>query len=186
MQAALHESTVWLCFPGRSNDPCSSSLDTTLVAANGHTSVERLAPAAHPAIDCFYVYPTVSFERGGNADLQIQLPQVLVAQVQAARFSQVCRVYAPVYRQITNRGLTTPSLHASPLLSYDSLLAAWRDYLAHDNHGRGFVLIGHSEGAYILKTSDRDVDRPLRLAAAQDGLGDPARRPGAGAERPGR
>ncbi len=31
------------------------------------------------------------------------------------------------------------------------MLAAWRDYLAHDNHGRGVVLIGHSQGAYILK-----------------------------------
>ena len=31
------------------------------------------------------------------------------------------------------------------------MLAAWRDYLAHDNHGRGVVLIGHSQGAYVLK-----------------------------------
>ena len=31
------------------------------------------------------------------------------------------------------------------------MLAAWNDYLAHDNHGRGVVLIGHSQGAYILK-----------------------------------
>ncbi len=31
------------------------------------------------------------------------------------------------------------------------MLAAWRDYLAHDNHGRGVVLIGHSQGAYVLR-----------------------------------
>ena len=29
--------------------------------------------------------------------------------------------------------------------------AAWRDYLAHDNKGRGVVLIGHSQGAQMLK-----------------------------------
>ena len=28
--------------------------------------------------------------------------------------------------------------------------AAWRYYLAHDNHGRGVVLIGHSQGAGVL------------------------------------
>ena len=101
----------------------------------------------NPPIDCFYVYPTVSDENRGNADLTIGLRQILVAQTQAARFSQVCKVYAPMYRQITNRGLTTPSLHAKPLLAYGDVLAAWRDYLAHWNHGRGVVLIGHSQGA---------------------------------------
>jgi Protein of unknown function (DUF3089) len=143
--------TVWLCFPGHANDPCASSLATTVVSASGARRVVRLEPAAHPRIDCFYVYPTVSFEDRGNADLQIQLPELLVAQVQAAQFSRVCRVFAPVYRQITDRGLTTPALHASPSRAYDSVLAAWRDYLAHDNDGRGVVLIGHSQGAYILK-----------------------------------
>jgi DUF3089 family protein len=169
--AALHEATVWLCFPGRPGDPCASSLDTTVVGAKGAARVEHVVPAAAPPVDCFYVYPTVSFEKGGNADLRIQLPQLLVAQVQAARFSQVCRVYAPMYRQITNAGLTTPSLHASAYLAYDSLLAAWRDYLAHDNHGRGFVLIGHSQGAYILKhlvatLIDRSPSLRRRLVSA--------------------
>jgi pimeloyl-ACP methyl ester carboxylesterase len=143
--------TVWLCFPGRSADPCGGSLATTVVRADGGTSVEHPRPASHPLIDCFYVYPTVSSEQRGNSDLRIQLPEVVVAQAQAARFSQVCRVFAPMYRQITDSGLTDPKLHASPLEAYDSVLDAWRDYLAHDNHGRGVVLIGHSQGAYVLK-----------------------------------
>ena len=29
--------------------------------------------------------------------------------------------------------------------------AAWDDYLARDNKGRGVVLIGHSQGSGILK-----------------------------------
>ncbi len=28
--------------------------------------------------------------------------------------------------------------------------AAWNDYLARDNKGRGVVLIGHSQGSLIL------------------------------------
>ena len=35
-------------------------------------------------------------------------------------------------------------------LPYEDVRAAWRHYLAHDNGGRGVVLIGHSQGARIL------------------------------------
>src|SRR5258708_32188996 len=35
-------------------------------------------------------------------------------------------------------------------LAYDDVRDAWRYYLEHDNQGRGFVLIGHSQGSYIL------------------------------------
>jgi hypothetical protein len=143
--------TVWLCFPGKQPDPCVTSLATTYVGPHGVTHVERPRLAANPPVDCFYVYPTVSNEDRGNADRAIGLRQILVAQTQAARFSQVCKVYAPVYRQITDRGLTDRSLHANPLLAYNDVLAAWRDYLAHWNHGRGVVLLGHSQGSYVLK-----------------------------------
>jgi hypothetical protein len=143
--------TVWLCLPGRASDPCDTSLTTTVVHANGTKSVERLRRPASPPIDCFYVYPTVSDEPTGNASLSIGFPEILVAELQAAPFSQVCKVYAPVYREITNRGLVTPSLHASRTMAYGDVLAAWRNYLARYNHGRGVVLIGHSQGAYVLK-----------------------------------
>jgi len=33
-----------------------------------------------------------------------------------------------------------------PQIEYDDVLAAWREYPAKDNKGRGFVLIGHSGG----------------------------------------
>ena len=39
----------------------------------------------------------------------------------------------------------------TPRIAYRDVLAAWRDYLAHDNKGRGVVLIGHSQGAQMLK-----------------------------------
>lgn len=149
--ASSPHKTVWLCLPGRAADPCDTSLATTVVRADGSKSVERPRRPANPPVDCFYVYPTVSDEPTGNASLAIGLPEILVAEAQAAPFSQVCKVYAPVYRQITNDGLVKPSLHASPTLAYGDVLAAWRDYLAHWNHSRGVVLIGHSQGAYVLK-----------------------------------
>jgi hypothetical protein len=145
------QKTVWLCFPGKASNPCTADLATTVIRADGSKAVESSKPAASPPIDCFYVYPTVSDEPTGNSDLVIGLPQILVAETQASQFSPVCRVYAPMYRQITSSGLANPSLHASLSLAYDGVRDAWRDYLAHYNKGRGVVLIGHSQGAYVLK-----------------------------------
>jgi hypothetical protein len=144
--------TVWLCRPGQTLDPCARSRATTAVSGNGAT---RLAgfPIASPArrFDCFYVYPTVSTERTANADLTIQPAERDAAIVQASRFSQQCTVWAPMYRQVTVAGLAR-GLVAGPstAIAYASLLAAWKDYLAHDNHGRPIIFIGHSQGSALL------------------------------------
>jgi hypothetical protein len=37
-----------------------------------------------------------------------------------------------------------------PGLAYQDVLAAWKHYLRYDNHGRGVVLIGHSQGSRVL------------------------------------
>jgi DUF3089 family protein len=50
---------------------------------------------------CFYVYLTVSTEPGLNSDLTVRPAEVNVAMEQTALFSQVCDVWAPMYRQIT-------------------------------------------------------------------------------------
>jgi hypothetical protein len=143
-------NTVWLCRPGQTPDPCASSRTATSVAGSGATKVV-LSPTSPSArrFDCFYVYPTVSTEPGTNADLAVQPAERAAAIVQASRFSQQCTVWAPMYRQVTVAGLG----HAgtAPLaIAYTSLLSAWRDYLAHDNHGRPIIFIGHSQGSAML------------------------------------
>jgi hypothetical protein len=146
-------STVWLCQPGQAGDPCAFSPGATSVAADGTTRrAAAVSDSAAHGFDCFYVYPTSSGELGNNADLRVQPVEREVAVVQASRFSQVCNVWAPMYRQATlaalNKGAAVePSVIAT---AYDSLLAAWKDYLAHDNHGRPVVFIGHSQGAAML------------------------------------
>jgi hypothetical protein len=146
--------TVWLCRPGLPSDPCRSNLTATLVRADGSTRIESVAPARNPAVDCFYVYPTVSLQQRTNADLTIGPEQRTVALLQASRFSQACRVFAPVYRQLTLSAILRPGgiTATAALTAYRSLLAGFRDYLAHDNRGRGIVFIGHSQGASMLIT----------------------------------
>ena len=85
---------------------------------------------------------------------------------QFARFGSKCRTFAPMYRQITLRGLQTAlATSADPLalfskgLQYDDVRDAWQHYLKNDNQGRGVVLIGHSQGAYILQALIAQRDR---------------------------
>jgi DUF3089 family protein len=153
--------TVWLCRPGMANDPCTAGLTTTVVRAGGTTTVQRARPAANPSIDCFYVYPTVSAQSTVNANLRIDPAETAVAKSQASRFSQDCRVYAPMYPQITLAALAHPTevTPADLQLAYRGVLAAWRDYLAHDNRGRGVVVIGHSQGAaMVIRLLQSQVD----------------------------
>jgi hypothetical protein len=146
--------TTWLCKPGIANNPCESSEETTVEQADGTTSNEQAQPASNPPIDCFYVYPTVSNQKTPNANLKIEPEETQTAIDQASRFSQQCRVYAPMYPQVTLPELEKHEAlpHEVTANAYFGVLAAFVEYLAKYNEGRGFVLIGHSQGALVLKT----------------------------------
>jgi pimeloyl-ACP methyl ester carboxylesterase len=124
-----------------------------VTAPDGSTTVENPPLARKPKFDCFYVYPTVSGQPTTNADKSIDPEQIAIARYQAARYSTHCRVYAPIYRQLTLAAITTsaPEDQAAAInLAYSDVRAAWRDYLANHNNGRPFVLIGHSQGTGML------------------------------------
>jgi hypothetical protein len=158
--------TVWLCRPGMRGNPCNSDLTATAVSAN--RSVTRIAskPAEDPPVDCFYVYPTVSQQRGPNADLRVEAAERSVAVAQASRFSEMCDVWAPMYRQRTVNALLGARTDRGPSdVAYRSLRDGWRDYLDNHSDGRPFVLIGHSQGATVLArllASDIEPDAALR------------------------
>src|SRR5271170_5644225 len=143
----------WLCRPGR-QDACTVDLSTTVISASGKLTLESWAADPSAAIDCFYVYPTVSTDPGGNSDMIPGPEEKGVVRVQFARFASKCRPYAPVYRQVTLAALRA-ALRGEPIpmdraLPYNDVLDAWNYYLEHDNKGRGVVLIGHSQGANVL------------------------------------
>jgi len=146
-------SVVWLCRPGLADNPCTADLTATAVGTDGSTAIETPAPAADPAIDCFYLYPTVSQQKTQNSDLKIEAEESRAARAQASPFSPVCRVYAPMYRSLTSRALGVYSsiTKEEGAIAYSSVLAAFHEYLASYNGGRGIVFIGHSQGAWMLE-----------------------------------
>ncbi len=143
----------WLCKPGR-QDACAIDQTTTIVAADGTLTREEWKANPGAPIDCFYVYPTVSMDPGGNSDMTPGPEENGVVRAQFARFASQCRVYAPLYRQATLTALRAAAT-ASPIavdraLGYNDVVDAWNYYLQHDNNGRGVVLIGHSQGSGVL------------------------------------
>jgi len=144
--------TVWLCRPGTRDDPCTANPNATSIAPGGKSVWQPAGDADHPAFDCFYVYPTVVGGPALNAPLRITAVLRDVAIEQASRFSQVCDVWAPVYRQVTTAGLV-PSLtpgSRSWQIAYDGVRAAFDSFVAHDEGGRPIVFIGSSQGAAML------------------------------------
>ena len=92
----------WLCWPGR-DDACASDLTTTVVKADGSTSIEPFKADPNAPIDCFYVYPTVSRDNAVVSDMAVEPEERNVVIQQAARLRAKCRLYAPMYRQFTLR-----------------------------------------------------------------------------------
>jgi hypothetical protein len=144
----------WLCLPGRA-DICSTPIPTTALNPNGYGSTGLSPVAKDPPIDCFYVYPTVSTDRGMNSDLVVDRSEKFGTESQFARFASVCRTFAPIYRQMTLSAVaafaTGANIDAAGALAYGDVLAAWRNYLATKNQGRPFVLIGHSQGSLMIQ-----------------------------------
>jgi Protein of unknown function (DUF3089) len=160
--------TVWLCKPGLNPDPCTPGLSTTVYSPTGTAlRVVHPRPARHPASDCFYVYPTVSDQMTPNANFNIDPEERSIALYQAARYSQYCRVFAPIYRQVTLAGIGIGAGGGTPdpALALADVRSAFQDYLEHYNHGRPFVLIGHSQGSFVLRSlikDDVDGNRGVR------------------------
>ena len=158
----------WLCRPGR-QDACAVDLTTTVVKADGTVARETWASNPKAPIDCFYIYPTVSTDTTPNSDMVADPAELNVIRQQFARFASKCRPYAPLYRQVTLAGLRRilgggASGALSTGVGYDDVRDAWSYYVEHDNAGRGVVLVGHSQGSYVLtELIRREIDgKPIQ------------------------
>ena len=143
----------WLCQAGR-KDSCAVDLTATVVAADGKLTKETWQDNSKAAVDCFYVYPTVSLDTTPNSDMNAGPEEHNVVLAQFARFGSQCRTFAPLYRQVTltalRANMSGKPMAADRSLGYNDVVNAWNYYLEHDNKGRGVVLIGHSQGSGVL------------------------------------
>jgi len=148
---AYDEGASWICRPDL-DDACRD-LDVTTIDADGTRTVEEREPADDPPIDCFYVYPTVSTDPGTNSDLEVAPGdnEVLTVVAQAAQLARSCRVFAPVYRQVTLGGLGSGGFAEGGAIAYGDVVDAWKTYVSQWNEGRGVIVVGHSQGAGHLR-----------------------------------
>jgi hypothetical protein len=172
------DPALWLCLPGSDPNECLDDIDATVIAKDGTTSVKKIETAANPDFDCFYVYPTVDLSGKGNvtdfSDIGLILDPLLA---QAAPFRQLCKVYAPLYRQQSIATGGGGGDGGSGMFTGDAAVAdgdvekAFQYYLDHYNSGRRFVLMGHSQGTMklinlIAKTVDTDATLRGKLISA--------------------
>lgn len=164
--APAQAKNVWLCKPGLKKNPCTPSQRTTYLSRDGKTTVRKLRNARRPKADCFYVYPTVSDQRTPIANKRIDPELRSIALYQAARYSQVCNVYAPVYRQFTlaTLGGRAKITAAQRLKGYADVRRAFMSFLRHRPRNRPFVVMGHSQGSFVLtRLVAREIDnKPSR------------------------
>ena len=142
----------WLCRPDIEDEfnVCQMDLSTTLVFADGTTQLEASPASENSPIDCFYVYPTVSNDDGDNSDL-VADAEIGATYAQAARYRSACKMFAPLYRQYTISAIFSGSKDDPEVsgIAYGDVLDAFKYYIAN-GEGRGFLLIGHSQGSTHL------------------------------------
>lgn len=156
---------LWLCHPDKpaDQDECrSADLDMTELLADGTTKLVAHEFAADPAFDCFYVYPTVDLRLSPGqtedfADIDQEIDPLLN---QAARFTRMCRMFAPLYHQVTIG--TFGSDRAADLLdaAYQDVHAAFTSYLEHHADDRPLVILGHSQGTFMTTRLIQEVVEP--------------------------
>jgi hypothetical protein len=154
-------SQAWLAFPGRNGR--ERSTPPGFVAVD-----ESKAPA-----DVFFIHPTTYLKNDvwvapyDASDREAPFnPPVLLGQLSA--FNGCCRLYAPQYRQASLVALkkSMPAV----AFAYADVARAFRYYIAHENHGRPFIIASHSQGsAHAIRLLQQEIlGTPLqkRLIAA--------------------
>ena len=169
--AVYSDPRVWLCLPDI-DDVCKGEQTTTAIYADGRTELIAAETTSDALVDCFYIYPTASRDIAPNSDLTPdQEGELATAWAQVSRYSEICDVYAPMYRQRTMPAISglieipKDDLIGGPgttgfEIAYADVFDAFRHYISNAAKGRGFILIGHSQGtAMLTELLRREIDQ---------------------------
>lgn len=115
-------------------------------------------------VDVFYLYPTVWYGEGTNKDfvcpidfkpMRENATNALISQ--SSLFEEVGNIYAPFYRQAdalyildTNNNIKNKEKYFNDIPKKDAL-AAFDYFIKNYNNNKPFILIGHSQGAMMIK-----------------------------------
>ena len=159
----------WLCHPDLAEDECSAELATVEVLPDNLAQPLQREIADDPGFDCFYVYPTVDLRLRStlHSDLSDDADEAAVVRTQAARFAEVCAVWAPRYRQVTIGTYIGREEAVQPCFdtAFEHVERAIDAWLAAADPDRGVLLVGHSQGGQIVSRLLRerfDGDPALR------------------------
>ena len=104
-------------------------------------------------VDVFYIHPTSFFENTWNFDMNknsstYERTEIVLGN-QASAFNGSCNIFAPEYRQATYYSFfdTSANCFSSQDLAYSDVESAFDYYIENFNHGRPFIIAGHSQGA---------------------------------------
>lgn len=161
------DDKMWMCKPGLAKNYCLENIADATEALPGGTYQPFMDDLGtdHP-IDCIFWYPTVNrTEDPTSYDFSDPEPMLASIRSQAARFSRVCNVYAPFYRQrsLNNGG--------DAELGYMDVVESFKQYVANWSEGRSFVIFGHSQGTghatrLITQEVNDNPDLRSRLVSA--------------------
>jgi hypothetical protein len=159
------DPALWLCHPDKppGEDQClANDLTATELLPDGTTRTVTHEAADDPAYDCFYVYPTVDLRLApGQTEDFVDISQELDPLLsQAARLTSHCRMFAPLYHQVTIGTFQSGQLDDLLDAAYQDVLAAFESYLANHAGDRDLVIMGHSQGTFMTTRLVQEVIEP--------------------------
>lgn len=131
----------------------------------------RPSPNDARAVDVFFVGPT-TYDGGRNWNSRIDHPKAnrqfreVMAPNYVGPFVGIGRVFSPRYRQASLYSLTTlrEDAREARQFAYGDVQAAFRNYLARDNGGRAFFVVGIEQGGTLaLRLLSEEFAKDPRL-----------------------
>jgi hypothetical protein len=150
--------------PSRTSSPSGRTSETTAPAPDYARASNWLSKPSslHPSkrVDVFFLYPTTYQQPTPSDpmvcsadDLQMRTGAQAAFSRTASVFAPDTNIFAPYYRQAAIQVLELPLDQQQAIVGgapTTDALSAFDYYIKHLNHGRPFILAGHSQGSNIM------------------------------------
>ncbi|HUR31452.1 MAG TPA: DUF3089 domain-containing protein [Saprospiraceae bacterium] len=162
-----HFGSVLLQEPDYSLNKYWAALPEVVDSADAVAIPEWKNVQATSPVDVFFIHPTSYIGKSGQNKWNADINDVKVnddvdqapIRYQATIFNGAGKVYAPRYRQAHLHAFFTKrkeDAKAALALAYKDVTKAFKYYLDHFNHGRPFIIAGHSQGSLHGSTLIKD------------------------------